>query len=228
MTVAANHRVAGPVDAPVEPPRVVRQRRMRPGLLGLAVLLIALGGLGAAFAVTSVRATGTYLAVARQVSVGTALTADDVRSVQVAGGVGLSPVPASKINDVLGKRAAVTLVPGTLITMDQLTDKPLLGPGQQQVAIGLKPNQVPAKELRPGDKVLLVSTPPQNSGATCEARPSQATRYEATVVDAAEPNDKGPDRTTVVVYLALAARDAPAVVTLAAQNRLAVILTGAA
>jgi hypothetical protein len=31
-----------------------------------------------------------------------------------------------------------------------------------------------------------------------------------------------------VVYLALAGRDAPAVVTLAAQNRLAVILTGAA
>lgn len=227
MTLAANHRVAGPVDAPVEPPRVVRQRRMRPGLLGLAVLLIALGGLGAAFAVTSVRATGTYLAVARPVSVGTALTADDMRSVQVAGGVGLSPVPASKINEVIGKRAAVTLVPGTLITMDQLTDKPLLGPGQQQVAIGLKPNQVPAKELRPGDKVLLVSTPPQNA-STGEVRTSQATRYEATVVDAAEPDEKGPDRTTVVVYLALAGRDAPAVVTLAAQNRLAVILTGAA
>jgi hypothetical protein len=229
MSVAANHRVAGPVDAPVEPPRVVRQRRMRPGLLGLAVLLIALGGLGAAFAVTSVRATGTYLAVARPVSVGTALTADDLRSVQVAGGVGLSPVAAGKINEVLGKRAAVTLVEGTLLTMGQLTDKPLLGPGQQQVAIGLKPNQVPAKELRPGDKVLLVSTPPQNASTTTgEARTSQTTRYEATVVDATEPDEKGPDRTTIVVYLALAGRDAPAVVTLAAQNRLAVILTGAA
>ncbi|MFC0526195.1 SAF domain-containing protein [Phytohabitans kaempferiae] len=228
MTLAANHRVSGPVEAPVEPPRVVRQRRMRPGLLGLAVLLIALGGLGAAFAVTSVRATGTYLAVARPVSVGTELTADDVRSVQVAGGVGLALVSADKINEVIGKRAAVTLVPDTLITMEQLTDKPLLGPGQQQVAIGLKPNQVPAKSLRPGDKVLLVSTPPQNSSTTGEPRATQTTRYEATVVDAAEPDDKGPDRTTFVIYLALASRDAPAVVTLAAQNRLAVILTGAA
>jgi hypothetical protein len=87
---------------------------------------------------------------------------------------------------------------------------------------------VPAKELRAGDKVLLVSTPPQNTSATGETRPSQTTRYEATVVDATEPDEKGPDRTTVVVYLALASRDAPAVVTLAAQNRLAVILTGAA
>jgi hypothetical protein len=228
VTVAANHRVAGPVDAPVEPPRVVRQRRVRPGLLGLAVLLIALGGLGAAFAVTSVRATGSYLAISREVSVGTALTADDLRSVQVAGGVGLSPVAAGDIDKVIGKRAAVTLVPGTLLTMEQLTDKPLLGPGQQQIAIGLKPNQVPAKELKPGDKVLLVSTPPQNSSATADERPAQTTRYEATVVDWLEPDEKGPDRNTIVVYLALANRDAPAVVTLAAQSRLAVILTGAA
>ncbi|NHW87563.1 flagellar biosynthesis protein FlgA, partial [Escherichia coli] len=57
MSVATRNG-ASPVDAPVTPPRVVRQRRVRPGLLGLAVLLIALGGLGSAFAVTSVRATG--------------------------------------------------------------------------------------------------------------------------------------------------------------------------
>jgi hypothetical protein len=226
MTVAANHRLTGPVDAPVEPPRVVRQRRMRPGLLGLAVLLIALGGLGAAFAVTSVRATGNYLAVARPVSVGTALTTDDLRTVQVAGGVGLSPIAASDIDQVLGKRAAVTLVPNTLLTKDQLTEKPLLGPGQQQVAIGLKPTQVPAKKLRPGDKVLLVSTPPPNGSN--DDRPAQTTRYEAVVVDYAAPDEDGPDRNTIVVYLALATRDAPAVVTLAAQDRLAVILTGAA
>jgi hypothetical protein len=111
--------------------------------------------------------------------------------------------------------------------MEQLTDKPLLGPGQQQIAIGLKPNQVPAKELKPGDKVLLVSTPPQNT-ATADERAAQTTRYEATVVDWLEPDEKGPDRNTIVVYLALANRDAPAVVTLAAQSRLAVILTGAA
>ena len=45
MTVASTRSVPGPVDAPVAPPKVVRQRRMRPWLLGLAVLLIALGGL---------------------------------------------------------------------------------------------------------------------------------------------------------------------------------------
>ncbi|GLH94953.1 SAF domain-containing protein [Phytohabitans aurantiacus] len=227
MSLATNHKVGGgPVAAPVEPPKVVRQRRMRPGLLGLAILLVALGGLGAAFAVTSVRATGSYLAISREVSVGAELTASDVVAVQVAGGQGLSPVPAGDIDKVVGKRAAVTLVPGTLLTMDQLTNTPLLGPGKQQVAIGLKASQVPAKELRPGDEILLVSTPPPNLGSN--ERAPQSTRYDGIVVDTTVPDEDEADRGTTIVYVAVAVRDAVAVVTLAAQDRLAVILTGSA
>ena len=45
----------------------------------------------------------------------------------------------SRLDEVVGKRAAVSLVPGTLLTLAQLTDDPLLGPGQQQIALGLKP-----------------------------------------------------------------------------------------
>ncbi|MET8368127.1 SAF domain-containing protein [Micromonospora profundi] len=215
----ATRNGAGQVDAPVSPPKVVRQRRVRPGLLGLAVLLIALGGLGAAFAVTSVRATGSYLAVARPVEVGREISADDLITVQVAGGQGLDPVPAARLDEVVGKRAAVALLPGTLLTLGQVTDAPLLGPGQQQIALGLKPAQVPARELHPGDKVLLVSTPDDNAtGAT-----ATGTRFAATVIDMISPTDN--ER---VLYLALPVRDVPAVVALAAQERLAVVLTEAA
>ncbi|MEV6812468.1 SAF domain-containing protein [Micromonospora sp. NPDC051296] len=219
MSVATRNGTP-PVDAPVAPPRVVRQRRVRPGLLGLAVLLIALGGLGSAFAVTSVRATGSYLAVARTVEVGSVVSADDLVSVQVAGGQGLDPVPAGQLADVVGMRAAVSLAPGTLLTMAQLTDDPLLGPGQQQFALGLKAAQVPAPKLRPGDEVLLVSTPSNDSNGTS----SGATRFTATVTDAVSTDG----RDEVVVYLALAVRDVPAVVALAAQDRIAVVLTRAA
>ncbi|MEE6258180.1 SAF domain-containing protein [Plantactinospora sonchi] len=218
MTVATTTTTGGPVDAPVSPPRIVRQRRMRPGLLGLAVLLVALGGLGSAFAVTSVRATGSYLAVARTVQVGATLSADDVLTVQVAGGQGLNPVPADRIGEVLGKRATVTLTPGTLLTMAQLTDKPLLGPGQQQISLGLKPAEVPAKRLRPGDKVLLLSTPGRD-----DAGDAPPTRFQATVIDMATPASN-----TVVLYLALNTKDVPAVVALASDGRIAVVLNAAA
>ncbi|MFD0822899.1 SAF domain-containing protein, partial [Micromonospora zhanjiangensis] len=178
--------------------------------------------LGSAFAVASVRATGSYLAVARAVPVGTALTADDLSRVQVAGGQGLSPVKAADLDKVIGKRAAVALVPGTLLTMRQLTDKPLLGPGQQQVAVGLKPSQVPARKLNPGDRVLLISTPQRNATGGGNGS-TTSTRFDGVVIDAVNP-----DKTSVVVYVALAVRDVPAVVALAADNRLAVVLVGSA
>ncbi|MBL6276877.1 flagellar biosynthesis protein FlgA [Micromonospora fiedleri] len=219
MSVATRNGPS-PVDAPVAPPKVVRQRRVRPGLLGLAVLLIALGGLGSAFAVTSVRATGSYLAVARTVEVGSVVSASDLVSVQVAGGQGLDPVPAGRLADVVGMRAAVSLAPGTLLTMSQLTDEPLLGPGQQQIALGLRTAQVPAPKLRPGDQVLLVSTPRDDSSSSS----SGVTRFTATVTDAVSTDG----RDEVVVYLALAVRDVPAVVAMAAQDRIAVVLTKAA
>ncbi|MEV4117636.1 SAF domain-containing protein [Micromonospora sp. NPDC049645] len=219
MSIATRNGT-GSVDAPINPPKVVRQRRVRPGLLGLAVLLIALGGLGAAFAVTSVRATGSYLAVARPVEVGREISAADLITVQVAGGQGLRPVPAGRLDEVVGKRAAVALVPGTLLTLGQVTDDPLLGPGQQQIALGLKTAQVPARELHPGDKVLLVSTPDDNADGGAAAA---GTRFSATVIDTVSPaND------SKVLYLALLTRDVPAVVALAAQERLAVVLTEAA
>jgi hypothetical protein len=216
----ATHNGTGSVDAPVNPPKVVRQRRVRPGLLGLAVLLIALGGLGAAFAVTSVRATGSYLAVSRPVQVGREISAADLVTVQVAGGQGLRPVPAGRLDEVVGKRAAVTLVPGTLLTLGQVTDDPLLGPDQQQIALGLKTAQVPARQLHPGDKVLLISTPDRSANGDPVAA---GTRFAATVIDMVSPanNDK-------VLYLALSTRDVPAVVALTAQARIAVVLTEAA
>ncbi|MET8229479.1 SAF domain-containing protein [Micromonospora sp. NPDC005298] len=216
----ATRNGTGSVDAPVTPPKVVRQRRVRPGLLGLAVLLIALGGLGAAFAVTSVRATGSYLAVARPVEVGREIGTADLITVQVAGGQGLRPVPANRLDEVVGRRAAVALVPGTLLTLAQITDDPLLGPGQQQIALGLKTAQVPARRLHPGDKVLLVSTPDSNANGESAAA---GTRFSATVIDVV--NQANDDQ---VVYLALTTRDVPAVVALAAQKRLAVVLTEAA
>ncbi|MEV7329743.1 SAF domain-containing protein [Micromonospora sp. NPDC093244] len=216
----ATRNGTGSVDAPITPPKVVRQRRVRPGLLGLAVLLIALGGLGAAFAVTSVRATGSYLAVARPVEVGREIGTADLITVQVAGGQGLRPVPANRLDEVVGRRAAVALVPGTLLTLAQITDDPLLGPGQQQIALGLKTAQVPARRLHPGDKVLLVSTPDSNANGESAAA---GTRFSATVIDVV--NQANDDQ---VVYLALTTRDVPAVVALAAQKRLAVVLTEAA
>jgi hypothetical protein len=218
MTIAVTRDTSGPVDASIEAPRVVRQRRIRPGLLGVAVLLIALGGLGAAFAVMSVRSTGSYLAVVRPVPVGSTLFPEDLTTVEVAGGQGIRPIPAARRESVMGLRAAVTLVPGTLLTDAQLTREPPLGPGQQQIGLGLKPSQIPARHLNPGDKVQVVGTPPKD-----DTGQAAVTRYDATVIDTLAQ-----DRSNAVLYLAVQARDAAAIVLLAGADRVAVVLNPAA
>ena len=207
-------------SGPVPAPRVVGQRRVRTGHLGLAVALVAIGGLLAAFAFYAATRTGDFLAVARPVAAGATITAEDLSVVQVNSTTGLAPVAASERGSVVGKRAKVSLVPGTLLTADQLTDEELVGPGQQQVGIGLKPERMPARELHSGDKVQLVATPAPNS--TGESDSPQT--FTATVVDTSPPTEN--DATTVL-YVAVSASDAPRVVELAAAERIGVVLTGA-
>jgi hypothetical protein len=209
---------------PIAAPRAIRQRRFRGGALALAVLLIALGGLLAGVAYVAVVKTQNVLAVARPVQVGTQISAADLTTVQINDAPGLAPIGADQLNRVVGKRAAVSLVPGTLLTARELTDQALVQPGQRQVGVGLSPSRLPARTLRPGDRVTLVSTPADSGSVTGTQPPPPIEKFDATVVDVSvstNPSSSG----TVVVYLAVAELDAPRVVTLAAQNRLTMVLT---
>jgi hypothetical protein len=206
-------------SGPVAAPRVVGQRRVRGGHLGLAVALVAIGGLLAAFAFYAATRTGDFLAVARPVAAGATITTDDLVVVQVNSAAGLTPLAASQRGDAVGKRAKVSLVPGTLLTADQLTDEELVGPGQQQVGLGLKPEQMPAARLGPGDKVRLVALAAPNSSETG----SSPETFPATVVDSA-PRRENEELT--VLYVAVSANDAARVVELAGAERLGVVLTG--
>lgn len=212
---------AGPVDAP----RVVRQRRIRAGALGLAVLLVALGGVLAGMAFVAAARTQECLAVTRAVSAGTALSAADLTVVEVTVPPGLTPVPAGDLPQVLGKRAAVSLTQGSLLTAGQVTDQSLVGSGRYQVGVGLPPDRVPARTLHPGDEVVLVTTADQSPVTAAHTNGQQdqvevAEKFDATVVDV---GPLGVDN-TVVVYLAVRELEAPRVVALAAQDRIAMIL----
>jgi hypothetical protein len=208
---------------PLAPPRTLGQRRTRRGALALAVLLMALGGLTSGFAYVASTRTQSVLAVARTVPTGAELVAADVMTVHITADPGLKPIRAERQGDAVGKRAAVPLVPGTLLTATQLTDAPLVRPDQRQVGIGLKPDRMPAPVLHPGDRVQLVATP-SDSAAASSAGPSTAPaqRFDATVVDLSGRTGAGIEGW--VVYVAVAEQDAPQVVTLAAQGRLSVVL----
>ncbi|MFI1177542.1 SAF domain-containing protein [Streptomyces melanogenes] len=219
---------APPVPRPAAPVRpevaitttapVKRERRW--SVAALCIVLAVVAGLGAAAAVTSASDRTKVIAIARDVPAGQALTAADLRVAEVSADAALSPVPASQKAPLVGRRPAVDLRQGGLLTASQLAGGSGLGDDKQQVGVQVKRGQAPAGTLAPGDKVLAVTTPAQgeqSSGkASAEAPPSTVS---AVVVTVSRPDASG----NVVVNLAVAVTDGPLLATRASQGRIAIV-----
>lgn len=207
------YAVLGPADAP----RLVRQRHVRRGWVGIGVLAIVLAALGAATLFRAVGPSQEYLAVARDVPVGAQVTSDDLRVVRLNSSPGLAPVPTDQVEQVVGAYAEVPLTAGTLLSMEQLTDERVPAPGEQLVAIGLSRDRLPGRTLRAGDPVLLVAT-----GGATEPAPDAAPRtFDARVHDVQDAGGRGDD---LVVSLLVTDQDGAVVASLAAADRLTVVL----
>jgi len=147
----------------------VRIRRRR-GLWVAGVALVAAGGLAAAVLVGRAGDRVEVLAVARPVPVGQTIGEADVAVARVAADPALHPVPVSRRAEVVGRAAAVELRPGTLLTGEEVTDAAVPAVGEQVVGVAARPGQLPARGLRPGDRVLVVLVPgDQARGGTATA-----------------------------------------------------------
>ncbi|GGR64400.1 membrane protein [Streptomyces roseolus] len=195
---------------------VKKERRW--SVAALCVVLAAVAGLGSAAAVTSASDRTKVLAVARDVPAGQPLTAADLTVAEVSADAALTPMPAAQKASVVGKRTAVELRKGGLLTASQLSAGTGLGDDKQQVGVQVKRGQAPAGTLAPGDKVLAVTTPAQNeqTGGKAEAPPSTVS---GVVVSVSRPDASG----SVVVNLAVAPSDGPLLATRASQGRVAIV-----
>jgi hypothetical protein len=202
---------------------MVRQRRRRPGVIALSVALIAGGGLAGAVLYTVSGQRSDVVVVVRDVPVGVLITQDDLGRASVALDPSVKAVDASQAPDLVGERAAVDLKAGALLSPAQVTRQSLVGPGQQVVGVALKPTQMPATPLSPGQKVLVVTTPDANAvdgtGKTMQAGPPQT--LAATVVAVGRPQ-MGTGQVTVDV--AVASSDGPALAARVATGNVAVVL----
>lgn len=205
---------AGPTDAP----KLVRQRRIRRGWVGIGVLAIVLAALGSATLFRAVGPSQEYLAVARDVPVGTQVTSADLRVVRMNASPGLSPIPVSEVERVVGQYTAVALVAGSLLTPDHLTLEPVPGPGEQLVAISLSRDRIPGT-LRGGEPVLLVAT--SGSGIGGQDSETAPPTFPARVHEVTSASGRGSD---LVVSLVVDDRDGAMIASLAASGRVAVVL----
>ena len=174
-------------------------RRRRPGWAAFAVtLIVTLAVLGGYFyqqagAKTSV----VVIARGHDVQAGHVITRADLSTVAVAGG--LTTVEAEDLGNVVGRRAAVTLLAGTLLQRSMLSSDGALRAGEAHVGLAVTSGQVPADGVKVGDTVEVLQVPGTGAGAG-PADPAQVLVPAATVWAArADPARAGGMLLTVTV-----------------------------
>ena len=164
------------------------------------------------------------LVVAQPVAAGQVLTGADVRTARVSTGSGLDVVLAGDKATVVGRRAAVALVAGSLLTTAEVGSPPPVGSGFDVVAVGLKPGAYPP-ELAPGDRVEVVPVAASSSDGTGTGSVTSGSPIAATVlsVEAASVNANTP----TVFSLQVLTNDADEVASLAAAGQASLVEVGA-
>ncbi|WP_371640798.1 SAF domain-containing protein [Streptomyces virginiae] len=214
----------GPDSRPAAAPRVVRQRRRRPGLIALSVALIAAGGLSGALLFTASGQRTAVLVVARDVPVGAAISDADLAPASLALDPAVKAVPVAKKKTMVGQRAAVALKAGALLSPGQVTSVSLVKAGEQLVGVALKPSQLPASRLAPGQKVVIVSTP-DAAGQAAGGKPAEPVGAPKTVAaTVVAVGVAAPATGVVVVDVAVPATDGPALAARVATGAIALIL----
>jgi hypothetical protein len=166
------------------------------------------------------------LVVARPVAAGQVVTAADLRAARVSTGSGLDVVLSGDEATVVGRRAAVALVAGSLLTAGEVGNAPAVGSGSDVVAVGLKAGAYPP-ELAPSDRVQIVPVASGSSSSSSDgtASATSGSPVAATVlsIDTA-PSDSD---TPTVFSLQVSSGDADEVAALAAAGQASLVEVGA-
>lgn len=204
VTTKPNGRTR-PVPSPsIEPPSTAgappKLRRRPVGVL-LSVATIILGSVLGLWLWSTAGSTTEVLAVRTLVHRGEVIDRDDLMVVRVGVDPAVKTVPASELDAVAGRRAALDLAAGGLVGPDTLVATVLPGRGTSVVGIGLASGMLPAEPLAPGDAVRIVQTPGQQGEVEAPpvtipaqvvgVHPDQAA--DQTIVDVLVPADAAAD-----------------------------------
>jgi SAF domain len=207
--------------------RLARQRR--PAWIAAGVALVALAVLVNVYLFTTAGHRISVVRVARNVPIGQQLARADLDTSSVVVGPGVQVIPARQLGEVVGRRAAVDLRSGTLLTASQITTVLSPQPGQALVTVALKPGQLPPGGLTPGSQLRVVSAPGSQAASEGDggaASPGPGGQPSAKDVRAAVDAVGGPDADgTMTVSLLVADAEANTVAREAAAGQIALVIT---
>jgi flagella basal body P-ring formation protein FlgA len=225
---AANTAQAG--WSPSQSFRIAPPGRQTRPLLGVVAVLLILGcgAVGALLQLRSGERTDV-IAVARTIQRGHRIIVDDLRRTRINLDAGIEAIPAAQADQVVGKVATTTLLPGMLVTPQALAAALTPPAGEAIVGLDLAGAQLPlpADQLEPGVQVQLVRTPPRESSQPVpgpDQQDSTTVLVDHADVYSVQPTPSG-DSVHVAVVVDRA--QAPAILRLAAAGQVGVAVVPA-
>ena len=186
-------------------------------MVALGIALVALCGLGGAWLASRGVAPQTVVVAASPLQAGQPIQGGDLATTQLTGGQGLSTIPGSRLESLVGEYPVVDIPAGSLLSPAQLVDEVTPGPGRSILGVGVTAAQMPAIGLAGGDRVRLVTTHSTQGG---DVEPGQS--WRATVVAVGPVSDNG-SRT---VDVSVDSSDAVAAASAAGGGAVAIVLDG--
>lgn len=196
--------------SPAPPPALSTRRNRTRIVLGAALMVVAAFAAAVLYADAGER--DAFLVVAKRVPAGQVIAADDLTET-LAAIDGAMAVSASQRASMVGRVAAVELVPGSLLSSAHVSDARPDGADEAVIAARLDEGRAPA-DLTVGDSVLLYEVPAEGDDEVTAA--PVAGRVVAIETAA--------DGSSVVVSVAVAPADARRAAVAAARGRLTLAL----
>jgi SAF domain len=112
------------------------------------------------------------LAMANDVAAGQTIDATDLVVVRVSTEAGVTPIPASERDDVIGQVASVDLLAGSLLVENAIGENRGLEPGTALIAVPVPVQELPSPDLEAGDRVIVYRTSTdllEDGGASAQA-----------------------------------------------------------
>jgi hypothetical protein len=194
------------------PPRVPGRRN--PKWIALGVVALCLGGLLSYVIYARLAQETAVVTLAQTVYRGEVIDATDLTTITLQGNTIAQAVPAADLDTMVGKRAAVDLVAGSVLVASGVTDESIPASGRAVVGLKLSAGRTPTSLLIPSAAVRLVALPGQNGSDDLTGD-----TFTARIIDQAN----GADGTSILVNVDVAADQAAIIAQLAAQDRIALV-----
>jgi len=109
------------------------------------------------------------LIVVQTIQEGQRISGTDLGQASVAISAGVSPIPVASAPLLAGKRAAVTIPAGSLLTLADVAGSAPIAAGEAVVGMALKDGEYPSAGVESGDQVMIVQSASPGAPATATA-----------------------------------------------------------